>query len=215
MDALWVAVAILVAAAAALAVASRVPRQAALGLLVVLVGAPFLGDPSAPVPLLSRIVGGVLAVYLLWIALRDAPARTRGSLVGWPAEGLTALVAFVAGWQLAASLATLSVEPTTLADGPSLAVRGAAGAAAALGVLAVTPVLLSRDVLRLGIGLLLLLTSVDLARRAVGVADSPLGEIALAIATAVVGAAVAWTTGRARRGGRAFELPDDPRRVRR
>ena len=135
----WVAVAIGVAAGAAVAVASRVPRQAALGLLVALVGSPFLGDPAAPVPLLARIVGGVLAVELLWIALRDAPPRTRGSLIGWPAEGLAALAAFVAGWQLAASLATLSVEPTTVTDGPAMAVRAAAGAAAALGVLAVAP----------------------------------------------------------------------------
>ena len=66
--------------------------------------------------------------------------------------------------------------------------------------------LLSRDVLRLGIGLLLVITAVDLASRAADVADGSLAEIALAITTAVVGAAVAWLAVRARAAA-TFELP--------
>ena len=160
------------------------------------------------------MVGAVLAVALVWIALRDAPGQTRGSLIGWPAEILAALAAFIAGWLLAGALGTSSTELGVLTDGPSIAVRAAAGAAASLGVLAAIPVLLSRDVLRLGIGLLLVITAVDLASRAADVADGSLAEIALAITTAVVGAAVAWLAVRARAAA-TFELPADPRRDRR
>ena len=214
MDALLIAVSIAAAAGATVAVAVHVPRQAALGLLVALVVSPLLGDLTDPIPLLARIVGAVLAVELLWIALRDAPGHTRGSLIGWPAECLAALAAFVAGWLLAGALATSATELSTLTEGPPIAVRAAAGAAASLGVLAAIPVLLSRDVLRLGIGLLLLIAAVDLARRAAGVADGSLVEVALAVTTAIVGAAVAWMAVRAREAA-TFELPADPRRDRR
>ena len=56
------------------------------------------------------MVGAVLAVALVWIALRDAPGQTRGSLIGWPAEILAALAAFIAGWLLAGALGTSSTE---------------------------------------------------------------------------------------------------------
>lgn len=214
MSALLVAVALAVAVGGVLAVSARLPRLAALGLLVVLVGAPLLANPPAPIPVLARLSGGVLAAYLLWIALRDVPS-SRGTLIGPPTELLAAATGFVGGWLLVGTVGTLSIEPTALSAGPAIELSAAGGAAAALTVLAVTPVLLARDALRLGVGLLLLLTAVDVGRRAVGMTGSDLLEVAVAIATAAVGGAVAWVCARTVEAGDALALPDDPRRRRR
>src|SRR4029079_19819307 len=74
------------------------------------------------VGLAARLAGAVLAGYLLWVALRKAPAPTAGWHVGWPGAAVLAAVAFVAGWFAAGSLAT--ALGATGAEGPSAA-RGA------------------------------------------------------------------------------------------
>ena len=213
MGALLVAVALAVTAGGVLAVSARVPRLAALGLLVVLVGSPFLVAPPDPLPALTRVAGAVLAGYLVWIALRGV-GSARGTVIGWPTELLAGVTGFVAGWLLVASVATLSVEPTTLVAAPPMEVTAAGGAAVALAVLSVAPVLLARDALRLGVGLLLLLMAADIGRRAVGLAGSDVLEVALGITTAAVGAAVAWVCARTVEAGDPLVLPDDPRRGR-
>ena len=214
MSALLVAVAVAVVGGAIVAVIARVPRLAALGLLVVLLGSPFLVEPPAPLPALTRIAGAVLGGYLVWIALRDVRSA-RGTLVGWPAEALAGVTGFVAGWLLIDGVASLAVEPTAIVAGPPIEVSAAGGAAIALLVLAATPVVLARDALRLGIGLLLLLTAADVGRRAVGLAGSDLLEVVLGITTAAVGGAVAWVCARTVDAGDPLVLPDDPRRGRR
>ena len=78
----------------------------------------------------------------------------------------------------------------------SLVPRAALGAALALTALAAAPVLVGRDVLRLGLGLLLLLTAVGLLRNALGGGPDGIVELALAVLTAVSGAAVAGLVGR-------------------
>jgi hypothetical protein len=208
-----VATALLVAIGGMIAVSAANPRRASLGLLVALVGSPLLVAPPDPLPLLARLVGSALAVYLVLVALRRTP-RGRGSLVGWPAEALSGVAAFAAGWLIAGTLASFSVEPTTVA-GPTLEVHAASGAAASLVVVALAPILLARDVLRLGIGLLLWIAAVDTGRRAAGVAAGPLTEVAIGIALAVVGAAVAWTCLRTVDAAGSLALPEDPRRSRR
>jgi hypothetical protein len=214
VSALLVAVALAVMAGGILAVTARLPRSAALGLLIVLVGSPLLVEPPAPLPALTRITGAVLAAYLVWIALRGVRSA-RGSLIGWPAETLAGVTGFVVGWLLIEGVAALSVEPTAQVAGPPLEVSAAGGAAVALLVLAATPVLLARDALRLGVGLLLLLTAADLGRRAAGLGGSELLEVALGITVAAVGAAVAWVCARTVDAGDPLVLPDDPRRGRR
>jgi hypothetical protein len=67
----------------------------------------------------------------------------------------------------------------------------ALGAAFALVALAAGPVLLARDVLRLGLALLLLIAAADLAGNALGVGADASADLALAILTALAGAAVA------------------------
>jgi hypothetical protein len=69
--------------------------------------------------------------------------------------------------------------------------RAALGAAFALAALAAGPVLLARDVLRLGLALLLLVAAADLAGNALGVGANASADLATAVLIALAGAAVA------------------------
>ena len=202
MTPVLVLLAVLVAAGGALAVSAREPRLAALGTLVALVGSAYVEDPlPGPLSLLARLVGTVLAGYLTWIALRQAPSPLPARGFRVPGALAIATAAFVAGWLTAAALAaTLGLGP---GEGPStgtaaealgagsLVPRAALGASFALTAVAAGPVLLARDVLRLGLALLLLIAAADLAGNALGVEASASADLALAILTAVAGAAVA------------------------
>ena len=104
MNPILAGIALAVMAGAVVAVASRDARAAILGLAVALIGSPILAEPlPAPLGLATRIVGAVLAAYLLWIVARDRPqagvpsATTGGSHIGWPAEVLVAAAAAVVG----------------------------------------------------------------------------------------------------------------------
>lgn len=208
-----------VALGAVVAVSARLPRVAVLGLLVVLLGGPSVTsavpDPLGAAP---RVIGAVLGGYLLWIAVRDAPAGTfRGSAIGWAGTIALGCTAFGAGVAIAAVLVGeagtggAAVDAGAGAgaaagasDGPAggdpAAVVGGLAAALALGVLAAAPTLLSRDVLRTGLGLLLLLAAVDLGREALDAVAGPPGDAALgrgiglafAVATVATSAVVAW-----------------------
>jgi hypothetical protein len=75
--------------------------------------------------------------------------------------------------------------------------RAALGAALALIALAAVPVLVGRDVLRLGLGLLLLLAAAGLLRNVMAVGTDGPVELALAVLTAFAGAAVAGVVAQA------------------
>lgn len=200
-----------IAMGAVVAVAARLPRLAILGLLAALLGGPSVThavpDPLGAAP---RLIGAVLGAYLLWIAVRDAPAGTfRGSGLGWIGTSAVGCTAFGAGIAIAAGLAVEAGTTEAAVDGGAAAadlasVVGGLGAAAALAVLAATPALLSRDVLRACLGLLLLLVAVDLAREALGAVSGPAAdpvpgrgiELAFAIATVATSAVGAWLTRR-------------------
>jgi hypothetical protein len=197
-----VLLAALVAAGGALAVSAREPRLAALGTLVALVGSAYVEDPlPGPLSLAARLVGTVLAGYLTWIALRRAPSPlpVRGFRV--PGALAIAGAAFAAGWLTALTIgSTLGLGS---GDGPSAGGAAASlaagspvscaalGAAFALAALAAAPVLLARDVLRLGLALLLLISAADLAGNALGVGGDAPADLAIAVLTALAGAAVA------------------------
>jgi len=197
-----IALAALVAAGGALAISAREPRLAALGTLVALLGSAYVADPlPGPLVLGARLVGAVLAGYLVWIALRRAPAPLPPRGIRVPGSLAIAVAAFSAGWLTATTLAaTLAVGPgdgpstagaaTALAAG-SLVPRAALGASFALVVLAAGPVLIARDVLRLGLGLLLLIAAAGLAGNALGVGGDAPADLALAVLIALAGAAVA------------------------
>jgi hypothetical protein len=155
MNAVLVATALTVVAGAIVAVSSRDGRVALAGLAVVLVASPLLADPvPAPLPLLARILGALLAIELLWIAVRVTGGGTRGSLVGWPVEALVAAAGAVAGVLVSSAVAGSAF--TSSAAGPAPA---AVGAAFALGALAIVPLVVGRDALRLAVGAALLVAA--------------------------------------------------------
>ena len=91
------AVAVAVLAGAVIAVSVRDGRIAVVGLVTMLVFAPIVSDPiGSPLALAARLAGAILAAYLLWIAVRGG-GTTLGSRIGWPAEALLAVGAFVVG----------------------------------------------------------------------------------------------------------------------
>jgi hypothetical protein len=156
-------IALVVVAGAVVAISSRDPRATILGLAVVLIGSAVLAEPvPAPLGLATRFVGAILAADLLWIVTRDRPrtpvpsASTEGSRIGWPAETLVALGAFVVGYAAHGLGAP--------AMGPALA--SAAGFSVA--AVALTPTLTGRDVARVGLGCLLLIDAGLLVRTALG-----------------------------------------------
>ncbi|HEY6571038.1 MAG TPA: hypothetical protein VIZ22_12145, partial [Candidatus Limnocylindrales bacterium] len=92
MTPLLVALAGLVAVGGIVAVSAREPRFAVLGVIIALVGAGYVADPLPSLAALAaRLTGAVLGGYLIWVALRRAPAQTAGWHVGWP--GAVALAA--------------------------------------------------------------------------------------------------------------------------
>lgn len=210
MTPVLVALGMVTAAGAVVAVSAREPRFAVLGLLVALVASAYVADPlPGTVALGARLVGAILGGYLLWIALRRAPAKTAGSQMGWPGAGAIALAAFVTGWLAAGAvggaLASVPSEgPSTgltavgLVSGSPVASAGL-GAAFALLALAVAPVVVARDVLRLGLGLLLMVAATELLRSAaVGRSDDHV-ELAFALLIALGSAALAGVARRSLR----------------
>jgi hypothetical protein len=193
-------VALAVALGAVVAVSARNARAAVLGLVLAMIGAAFLADPLPDsLGLASRLVGAVLAGYLLWIASRDPDARTGGSRLGWPAELLVGGAAAMAGYA--------SHGLGAPATGPVLA----AAAGFALAALAVAPVLNGRDVLRIGLGLSLLVTGTVLVRTSLGGTSAPLEQLAIAGLVAMLGGVTAAVAVAARTDGfAAYDLSIGP-----
>jgi hypothetical protein len=193
-------VAFAVALGAVVAVSARNARAAVLGLVLAMIGAAFLADPLPDsLGLGGRLVGAVLAGYLLWIASRDPDARTAGSRLGWPAELLVGGAAAVAGY----ASHGLGAPGT----GPALA----AAAGFALAALAVAPVLNGRDVLRIGLGLSLLVTGTALVRTSLGGTPAPLEQLATAGLVAMLGGVTAAIAVAARTDGYAgYDLSTGP-----
>ena len=199
------AVAAVVVAGAVVAVSARDGRLAVVGLAATLVFAPLLGTPlDAPLGLAASLAGGILAAYLLWIAVRGG-GMTGGSRLGWPTEALLAGAAFVVG------LGTHGLGAPAL--GP---VEGQA-AGFALAALAVVPVATGRDVVRIGIGLFLLLAGGAARARRPRWQSFPARAAVTAALVAALGGAVAALAYAARSDGPAgFDLATEWRvRIRR
>ncbi len=189
-------VALAITIGAIVAVSVRDSRTAVLGLAVVLVASPFLADPLADtLGLAATAVGAVLAVYLLWIALRSDPAPTGGSRLGWAADSAVAAAAATVGY----GTHGLGV----LGQGPALA----QAAGFALAALAVAPLWTGRDIIRVGIGLLLLTDGALLVRVALGGTPTALEQLVTAGLIAGLGGAIGvLAVSASRDGGDGFEL---------
>jgi hypothetical protein len=197
-------VALAVVAGAVVAVSLRDARAVVLGLLALMVATPFLAEPVAePIGLAARLVAAVLAAELLWISVRDgqrgpAESLTGGSRIGWPTETLLAASGAVVGFAAHGLGAS--------AGGPALA--SAAGFAVA--TLAVIPLLTGRDLLRLGVGLVLLLQAGLLVRAALGGTPIVLEQLVTAGLVAALGGALAALVMAARGdGARGLDLTVD------
>jgi hypothetical protein len=187
-----------VVAGAVVAISSRDPRGTILGLAVVLIGSPIVAEPvPAPLGLAARFVGAILAADLLWIVTRDRPRTgatstvTEGSRIGWPAEALTGIAALVVGYAAHGLGAP--------AMGPALA--SAAGfAVAAVGL---TAALTGRDVIRVGLGCLLLVDAGLLVRGALGGTPGDFEQLITSAALVVLAGTLAALAAGARADGSA------------
>ena len=193
-------VALAVVLGAVIAASARTSRTAVLGLVLAMVGTAFLADPlPESLGLAARLVGTVLAGYLLWIAGRDTAARTGGSRLGWPTELLVAAAAAVVGYG--------SHGLGAPATGPAMA----QAAGFALAALAVAPMVNGRDVMRIGLGLCLLANGTLLVRTALGGTPEAFEQVITAGLVAVLGGVVAAMAIAARTDGPAgFELVGGP-----
>ena len=191
-------VALAVVVGAVVAGSARNARSAILGLVVSLLFGPFLADPTAqPLGLAARLVAAVLAGYLLWIASRGTGVWTGGSRVGWPTEALVAAAAAAVGYG--------SHGLGAPALGPALA----QAAGFALAALSIAPIANGRDIVRVGTGLMLLVSGAILVRTALGGTPEPLEQVVIAGLIAALGGAVAVLAVSARAEGIDFELAAD------
>jgi hypothetical protein len=196
-----------VIAGAIVAVAARDTRTVLLGLAIALVGTPLVADPLAePVGLAARFLGAILAAYLLWIVARERPdlgligAPTGGSRIGLPAEILLAGGAGIVGFAAHGLGAP--------AGGPALA----SAAGFAIAALAVAPVMTGRDVIRVGMGLLLLIDAALLVRIGLGGTPGPVEQLLTAALLVVLAGALAAIAANARAdGGEGFAFSTDAR----
>jgi hypothetical protein len=166
-----------------------------------MIAAPAIADPiTATSGLAARVVAAVLAIYLLWIAVRSGEAATGGSRLGWAAEAALAAAAAIVGYdQHGLGAAGL---------GPPIA----QAAGFALAALAVAPLITGRDVLRIGIGLLLLMEGALLVAVGLGGTPSALEQIVTAGLIVGLGGAIAVLSTAARLDGtEGFSLTAEPR----
>lgn len=183
---------------AVVAVTARHTRTGLLGLLVALLAAPLVADPlPGPLSIAARIVGAVLACQLVAIAIRAEAEPTGGSRLGWPVEALAAAAAVVLGFGTH-GLGAAGAGPAQ-----------AQAAGFAVGVLAATPLVTGRDVFRLGVGAMLLVTAALLVRQGIGGTPSELEQLATSGLVAGLGAAVAAIVLASRQAGEGLTVRDE------
>jgi hypothetical protein len=176
---------------AAVATGARDARIASLGLVGLLVAAPFVADPlPTPLPLAFGVAAGILAGFLVFVTARRVPPDGPAPTLGLPATLVAAAAGYVAG------LGATAVALPRLGPDAALA-AGLAALAVAVGPIAVT-----RDIFRLGPALIVLSTAGTLVLNAVAGTPAPLTGIAtgvlvvaLAAGAAVVGSGAATLGG--------------------
>ncbi len=156
------------------AVTARDGRVVVLGLMLAAVVASLVASPLPDsLAVTARILGAILAAYLLWAAAGSGSVNSAGSAIGLVAEGSIAVAAFAVG---------IAVRPVDPLAGPV----EAQAAGLSLVALAVVP-LAGRDVYRMGVGVTLLAVGGSLLVEAWSGPTSSLEQ--LAMATLLVGIA--------------------------
>jgi hypothetical protein len=189
-----------VVAGAVVAVSARETRASLLGLLVTMLAAGPIADPlPGPLPFAARIAAALLAAQLISISIRGLDRPTAGSRLGWPVEALAAVAAGVVGY------GTHGLGAPAL--GPALA----SAAGFAVGILAAAPLVTSRDVYRLGTGVMLLLTGGLLVRAGLGGTPSELEQlVTCGLIVGVAGAVAVIVRGAREATGGDLSVADDP-----
>jgi hypothetical protein len=177
--------------AGALAAVSARDRRWILGGLVVCLGfAGVVADPlPPPLAIAIRLVAALLGVSLVELAVRESPGPTQGAPLGPLTTALAAGAAAVVGY--AAS------GVGSPAAGPALATAAGLG----LATIAVGPLVLGRDVVRVGTSMVLLVTGVALVRAGLAGTPGPLEQVVIALVSlAILGATAAISAGALRAG---------------
>lgn len=200
-----VAIVLAIGAGAVVAVSTREPAAAAIGLAVALVASALLSDPLPSAAILGvRIVTALLIATLIRAGGRGG--QRQFSPLGWPAEALLATAAAVAGLGLAVGLASLTTTGGVPLGEPGSGGAGGMDAAALTGMaltvaagssllaLGAAPLVHGRQGIRRAIGLVLVTQAILLIRIGVAGPATDLEEIAraaLLLASAATGAALA------------------------
>ncbi len=188
-------------AGAVVAVSARETRAALLGLLVALLAASLLADPlPAPLPIAARLASAFLACRLVAVAIRNLDEPTSGSRLGWPVEALAAVAAAVIGFG------------THGLGAPGAGPAEAQAAGFAIGVLAASPIVSSRDVFRLGTGAVLLLVGGLLVRVGIGGTPSELEQLVTSGLIVGLGGAIGVVILGARSAVGGLAVSDEPAR---
>jgi hypothetical protein len=168
--------AVVAVAGAVVAVSARDARLVAAGLLLAMIAAPLASSPEPTFTALAfRLLGAILAAYLLWAATRTDSISSEGSGIGLPAEVVAAAGAFCVGWY---------VTPVMHLSGP----LAAQAAGLALVVLAVGP-LTGKNMLRSGVAIAVVALGISLLTQAWAAPASSLGQIVTtAVMVGVIGA---------------------------
>jgi len=188
-----------VVAGAVVAVSAREARAALLGLLVALLAAALVADPlPGPLPIAARLASAFLACRLIAIAIRDLDEPTSGTRLGWPVEAIAAAAAAVIGFG------------THGLGAPGEGAAEAQAAGFAVGVLAASPIVSSRDVFRLGMGAILLLLGGLLVRQGLSGTPSELEQLVTSGLVVGLGGAVGVVIAAARAAVGGLAVTDQP-----
>jgi hypothetical protein len=190
-----VALAIAIVAAGVIALATRDARTGIVAATIVTIATPVFGaSVPAPLPLAGRLVAGILAGYLLWAAVRGR-VTTSGSAIGWPAEVLLA------------GAAALTAGSAALASSALAGPVEAAAVGAALLTVALGPLLVGRDTLRVALAAIVAVHGLWLTRAGIlGPGASAGEELAVAALVASLGGVGAALVIRARGASGGLEL---------
>ena len=186
-----------------LAISARDPRWIAGGLAAALGLASVVADPLPSVLAVAiRAVAALLGAYLLFLALRTGDDRTprvaAPQLAGRPLGPVTPALAALA----AALVGYASSGVGSPGMGPAVATAAGLG----LATLAVGPLLLGRDIVRVGTGVALLATAAELVRAGLAGTPGALEQAVTAGLSVAILGSLATIVGLARRAGHDLSL---------
>lgn len=196
MSPVQVGAALAILAGALVALSARDPRWILGGLVVCIGLAALVADPlPSPLAVAIRLVAALLGADLLFLALRGSSKPTLGAPLGPLTSVFAGAAAVVVGY------ATSGVGSP--AAGPALATAAGLG----LATIAIGPLILGRDILRIGSGIALLATAAELVRAGLAGTPGSLEQALIAVLTVAILGATAAVSASALRLGHDLSMP--------